>query len=248
MSEINVARIEGITAGETYDLIDHYRENRLLWDTTNKNYKNSTAKLHSLMNLADLLTEKRGGKFPVQVSEIQKKWDGLRAQYNREKKRRAKVTGPGRDDMKQWVYYEALTFLDANEDNLESQQKMCSILTSSSKRNERNDFEEDDVYSLSSDVSYQQLLLRTNKTDENTAPMKDFVSPTQTLKAKKMTPTSCRKRAASSHYDENFEHMLINAVSRDDVEPFCIKYAYININMYIIKFSKKCKRRLQEVG
>lgn len=45
----------------------------------------------------------------------------MRAQYNREKKRRAKVTGPGRDDMKQWVYYEVLTFLDANEKHLESQ-------------------------------------------------------------------------------------------------------------------------------
>lgn len=103
---------------------------------------------------------------------------------------------------------------------------MCSLLMSSSKQNEPIDPDEDDAYSLSSEVSYQHYLLRTNRTDENTAPIKDFVSPTATLKAKKMTPTSSRKRATSSQFDENFEHMLFDTVSRDNVEPFCIKCLY----------------------
>ena len=50
------------TAAEIFDIIAHFRDNRLLWDTKNKQYKNNTARIRSMMNLADMISQKRGGR------------------------------------------------------------------------------------------------------------------------------------------------------------------------------------------
>jgi hypothetical protein len=56
---------EVFTPSETFDIIEHFRENRLLWDIKDKNYKNNQARLQSMMNLVELLSQKRGSQSEI---------------------------------------------------------------------------------------------------------------------------------------------------------------------------------------
>lgn len=60
--EIICDSVDNFTAAEIFDIITHFRDNRLLWDTKNKQYKNNTARIRSMMNLADMISQKRGGR------------------------------------------------------------------------------------------------------------------------------------------------------------------------------------------
>jgi hypothetical protein len=48
------------SADDRHDIIDHFRQTPWLWDTSDHNYKNQRARTKSLMQLAELLSQKKG--------------------------------------------------------------------------------------------------------------------------------------------------------------------------------------------
>jgi hypothetical protein len=88
-------------------LIELYQNHRLLWDTSNRDYKNKVKKNDAWEDIANAL------KLPRK--QVEAKVHNLRSQFLRETKKisSSKTTGSGQDDMKYslWFAYDSMKFL-----------------------------------------------------------------------------------------------------------------------------------------
>lgn len=93
---------------KSLQLIQLYREKRILWDPLDKNYKNSKKKMDDWEEIAT--------KMNTDVTNVKKKIESLQGSYRRERQRQdtSHRSGAGTDDLykSKWFAFNEMQFLN----------------------------------------------------------------------------------------------------------------------------------------